>query len=142
MSVNVPLHGSDPSPVKTGSDQSRLYYQVQVVTTLLTKLEPPSGRVFSHVLWERMVSHTDREPMLLALILWLPLSRLASSQTPTDPMASLLSQCHPTTPPHHQPNPYTYSYTKPATAIHWHPVDLPSRMAVTLPVRLSTYCCT
>ena len=92
---------------------------------------------FFHVLWEGENGQPHGQRANVALILWLPFSRLASSQTPTDPKASLLSQCHPTPPPHHQPNP-TYSYTKPATAIHWHPVDLPSRMAVTLPVRLST----
>ena len=34
-----------------------------------------------------------------ALIVGCPLSQLASSQMPTDPKASLPSQCHPTTPP-------------------------------------------
>ena len=58
---------------------------------------------FSHaLLGRRVVSHPHREPMLLSYLL--PLSRHASSQTPTDPKAFLPSQCHPTTPPK-PPNP-------------------------------------
>ena len=51
---------------------------------------------FSHVFWagpENCQPHGQRANV--ALILWLPLSRLASSQTPTDPKAFLLSQSPP-----------------------------------------------
>ena len=92
-----------------------------------------SGRVFPHVLWgEDGQPHGQRANA--TLILWLPFSQLASSQ----------SHHHHTT-TKNQSNRYsTFNYTslKPASAIHWHSVDLPSRMVVTLAMRLSFTCCT
>ena len=69
---------------------------------------------FSHALLGRVVSHPHREPMLL------PLSRHASSQTPTDPKAFLPSQCHTTK----TTKPATFSYTKPATVFLYTPLTI------------------
>jgi hypothetical protein len=85
---------------------------------VLLKLEPPSGRVFPTPSGGRMVSHPHREPTALSYLL--PLSRHTSSPTPTDPKATLPSQCHPTTQPK-PPKPATTSYTKQATVFLYTP---------------------
>ena len=63
----------------------------------LLELEPPSGRLFPTLCGGEWSCHPYREPTVLSYLL--PLSRHASTQTPTDPKASLPSQCHPTTTP-------------------------------------------
>ena len=67
-------HGSQYAKIsckKKGSNvqdsRLKLLSKFQVVSRqALLKLEPPSGRVFPTFRGGRMVSHTDREPMLLS----------------------------------------------------------------------------
>ena len=84
-----------------------------------TKSHYQLGRVFPTPFcrgleWSAMRTERLREPIMLS---YLPLSRQASSQTPTDPKAFLQSQCHPTTPSTGKPS--TLSYTKPATVLYF-----------------------
>ena len=83
------------------------------------------------------MAYRDRRYREIALILTAITSRHASSQTPTDP-TFLLSQCHPTRLPKTNKSTFSYTVTKPATAILWHPVDLQSRLAV-IPALASYY---
>ena len=108
----------------------------------LLELEPPSGRVFPHALWwrsmgGRMVMPPHREPMLLSYLL--PLSRHASSQTPTDPKASAFPVSpipHPNYAHHVTPNTIPLAIpTQPLIIIH--PCWPFSRLAGLNPARAS-----
>ena len=105
---------------------------------------------FSHALWGRSMGgewscHPHREPMLLLYLL--PLSRHASSQTPTDPKASAFPVSpipHPSYAHHVTPNTLPLAIpTQPPVIIHprW-PFSRPA--GYILPVRLSSRftCCT